>query len=144
MELLTSKRFKLPVLYFISDRADIKKLPIGVPFIFGDKKIKSQVIQILEFEILYQKALSTGLPFKFKQILLDAGYNDLKDYWWNNTVYIDYATGEGDESAWFEEMKSIDEDATLFQQFVKDSAVYVDIRKIKGLNSSFTSNIINC
>lgn len=82
MELLTSKRFKLPVLYFITDREEIKKVPVGVPFIFGDENIKPQIIQILEFEILYQKALSTGLPFDFKKILLDAGYKDLKNFWY--------------------------------------------------------------
>lgn len=135
MELLVSKKFKLPVLYFITDREDIKKLPVGVPFIFGDIKIKSQIIQILEFEILYQKALASGLPFNFKQILKDAGYKNLEDFWWHNTVYIDYAT-EGDFSEdgsdW--DIKSIDKDDKLFRQFIKDSSVYVDIRKIKDLN----------
>ena len=135
MELLTSKKFKLPVLYFISDRAEIKTLPIGVPFIFADEGTKSHIIQILEFEILYQKALASGLPFNFKQILIEAGYKDLKDYWWNHTVYIDYATGDGVGEEGLEwETKSISEDDTLFKQFIKDSTVYVDVKKIKGLN----------
>lgn len=134
MELLISKRFKLPTLYFITDRADIKKLPIGVPFIFGDESMKSQVIRILEYEILYQKAIATGLPFNFKRILRDAGYTDIEDFWWNKTVYIDFATGEDREEGYFDEIKSIGEDSTLFKQFIKDSSVYVDIRKIKGLN----------
>jgi len=134
MELLTSKKFKLPTLYFIYDREDIKKLPVGVPFIFGDAAIKSQVIKILEFEILYQKAISTGLPFNFKKILLDAGYTDLKDFWYNHTAYIDFATGEDTSSDYFDKTESIGKDPSLFKQFIRDSAAYVDIRKIKDLN----------
>jgi hypothetical protein len=134
MELLTSKKFKLPILYFISDRTEIKLLPVGVPFIFAGEGTKSHIIRILEFEILYQKAISTGLPFNFKRILLEAGYEDLKDYWWNHTVYIDYATGEDVGDGYFEEIKSISDDPTLYNQFIKDSTVYVDIKKIKGLN----------
>jgi hypothetical protein len=133
MELLTSKKFRLPILYFITDREDIKKLPVGVPFIYGDSKIKNQIIQILEFEILYQKALSTGLPFNFKQILLDAGYKDLQDFWYNHTVYIDYATGEDVSAGYFGEISPIHKDKSLFESFIRDSAVYVDIRRIKDL-----------
>ena len=134
MELLTSKKFKLPIIYFISDREDIRKLPVGVPFIFGDSSIKSQIVQILEFEILYERALATGLPFNFKQILLDAGYKDLKDFWYGHTVYMDYVTEEDETGREFEEFPTIGDDTTLFREFVKDSSVYVDIRKIKDLN----------
>jgi len=134
MKLLTSKKFKLPTLYFITDREDIKKLPIGVPFIYGDEHLEPQIIQILEFEILYEKARSSGLPFNFKRILFDAGYRDLQDFWWNHTVYIDYATEEGSESSYFTQDKVIGKDKSLFRQFIRDSAVYVDIRKIKNLN----------
>lgn len=134
MKLLISKKFKLPVLYLITDREDIKKLPIGVPFIYGDASIENKLIQILEFEILYQTAIATGLPFNFKQILKDAGYKDLQDFWWNNTVYIDYATGKDVDSSYFELSTDISTDKTLFDKFIKDSAVYVDIKKIKDLN----------
>lgn len=134
MELLESKKFRLPILYLISDREDIKKLPIGVPFIYGDKKIKKSIIQILEFEILYQKAIATGLPFNFKEILLDAGYSNLTDFWYNNTVYIDFATGEDVDSGYFDGCVAIDKDRVLFDKFIRDSSVYVDITKIKGLN----------
>lgn len=51
-----------------------------------------------------------------------------------HTVYIDYATGQDTGEAWFEDVKSIDEDRTLFESFIKDSSVYVDVRKIKDLN----------
>lgn len=134
MKLLESKKFRLPVLYLITDREDIKKLPIGVPFIYGDAGIEKQIIQILEFEILYQKALATGLPFNFRQILKEAGYTNLESFWWHNTVYIDYATGKDVDSEYFESSVDIGTDRTLFDKFIRDSAVYVDIKKIKNLN----------
>lgn len=136
MELLTSKKFKLPVLYFISNRDEIKLLPLGVPFIYGDEELKPAIIRILEFEILYQKALSSGLPFNFKKILIEAGYTDMKDYWFNhNTVFIDYKTGEETyDDSYFEDFKGIGEDESVFEQFIKDSSAYVDIKKIKDLN----------
>ena len=74
MELLTSKRFKLPVLYFITDRKEIKDIPIGVPFLYGNEKDKAYFIQLLEWEVLYQRAIKTGLPFNWDKILKDNGY----------------------------------------------------------------------
>lgn len=134
MELLLSKKFRLPTVYFIVDRKDIKKLPAGVPFIFGDKETKPQIIRILEFEILYQKALATGLPFNFREILEDAGYKDLKRFWYNNTIYVDYATGKDIEEDYFKEIEVRGKDDTLFKKFIKDASAYVDIKKIKNLN----------
>lgn len=137
MELLKSSKFKLPVLYFITDRKDIAELPIGVPFIYGDPSIKQSVIRILEFEILYERAVATGLPFNFRRILEEAGYKDLKNFWYSNPAYIDYVTEkskDSDSDSYFEDIEPISEDKTLFQEFIKDSAVYVDIKKIKDLN----------
>lgn len=134
MELLTSKKFKLPTVYFITDREEIKELPLGVPFIYGDKSVKNEMIRILEFEILYTKAVSTGLPFNFKKLLKDAGYKDLQNFWWNNTVFIDYATEEALDADYFEDKKDISKDKTLFKDFIRDSAAYVDIKKLKDLN----------
>lgn len=132
MELLTSTKFRLPILYFITDREDIKKLPIGLPFIYGSESLKPKIIQLLEFEILYQKAIATGLPFKFKQLLLDAGYKDLKDFWYGRPIYVDYATGEGVDDD-FLKFRETSRDKSLFDQFVKDSSAYVDIEKLKEL-----------
>jgi hypothetical protein len=135
MELLLSDKFRLPTIYFISDRNVIKELPIGVPFIFGDASTKPYIIRILEFEILYQKAVSTGLPFNFRRILEEAGYKDLKEFWYTHTVFIDYKSDKDyDAISTFDESKSIGKDPSLFKEFVKDSAVYVDIRKIKDLH----------
>ena len=137
MELLQSEKFKLPTLYFITDREEIKELPLGVPFIFGDKKSKAYIIRILEYELLYERAMKSGLPFNFRQILLDEGYKGLGDCAYHHPVFIDYATEgliEG-EDEWLEsEHDSIQEGTEIFDEFIRDSAVYVDIKKIKDLN----------
>jgi len=136
MELLKSEKFKLPTLYFISNRSEIKDLPIGVPFIYADVKTKQYIIRILEYEILYQKAISTGLPFRFKDILRDNGFDDLEDFWYNETVYMEYKTEDFDDEDFDfeEECDTVGEDKELFKEFVKDSAVYVDVQKLKDLN----------
>ena len=46
MELLTSKKFKLPTLYFLTNREEIKELPIGIPFIMGNETDKAYFIQL--------------------------------------------------------------------------------------------------
>lgn len=137
MELLKSKKFKLPTLYFLTDRKEIKDLSTGVPFIFADNKTKKYIIRLLEYEILYQRALATGLPFNFKKILKDNGFGDLKDLWYNaNTVYMDYKTERYDKMD-FDLEKELDfifEDSHQFKKFVRDSSAYVDIQKLKDLN----------
>lgn len=137
MELLKSSKFKLPTLYFITDRKEIKELPIGVPFVFADEKTKKYIVRMLEYEILYQRALATGLPFNFRRILKDNGFDDLKDFWYNaDTIYMDYKTEEYSEEDWDleEELDSIKDDDSLFKDFIKDSSAYVDIQKLKDLN----------
>ena len=75
IELLTSKKFKLPTLYFVSDRKEIKDIPIGIPYIVGNEKDKHYFIKLLEYQVLYQKCLESKLPFKWEKILKDNGYN---------------------------------------------------------------------
>lgn len=136
MEILKSEKFKIPTLYFISNRDEIGDLPIGVPFIYGDESIKSQIVRILEYEVLYQKAIATGLPFNFKKILKDEGYEGLEDFWYHETTYIDYKTSgeEYDKDYELTEDKGIKDNKSLFKQFVRDATAYVDIQKVKDLN----------
>lgn len=137
MKQLTSEKFTLPKVYFISDRAKIKDIPVGVPFIYGDAKIEKHLIRILEYEVLYQEALKSGYPFNFKKILKDAGFNDNKDFWYSHPVYFEMSTAgvdldkapEADETLSF-----IGEKWGTFKEFIKDSSVYVDIDKLKKLN----------
>jgi hypothetical protein len=139
MKLLKSKKLKLPQLYFISDRALIKDIPIGVPFIFGDPTIEKSIVRILEYEVLYQAALKSGYPFNFKKILNDNGYKDLKGFEYSHPVYMEYSTGEGfdiesdlDISTKLTKLDRTED--SMFNKYMKDSAVYVDVTKLKKLN----------
>ena len=81
MELLQSKHgINIPKVFFITTKEERKEIPIGVPFIFGDEKVKDNIIRILEYEVLFQNAMRSGYPFKFKQILNDNGFTDLIDW----------------------------------------------------------------
>jgi len=137
MELLKSKKFKLPTLYYISDREKVKDIPVGVPFIFGEERNKEYVIRLLEYEILYQKAVSSGLPFNFRMILEDEGYDDMKAFGYDHPVFMDYGTEGGDYDIDTIEVEDITMDIgeeSMFKEYVKDSAAYLDVTKLKDLN----------
>jgi len=136
MKLLESEKMKIPQVFFITDKAEIKDIPIGVPFMYGDAGSEKYLVRILEYEVLYQEAIRSGYPFNFKKILQDNGYEDITDFSYGSSVYMDFVT-EGmiavDESE-LPELKTIQENGKLFKQYVHDSAVYVDIQKLKALN----------
>lgn len=136
MELLTSKKMRLPTVYFISDRSELKDIPVGVPFMYGDASSKEHLIRILEYECLYQEALKSGYPFNFKELLRKAGYEGLEKFGYSHPAYLDYKSEETPEGVDFdiEHKKTIVEDSGAFKAFIKDSAVYVDVTKLKELN----------
>lgn len=132
MNLLKSDKIKLPHVYFISDRSKIKDIPIGVPFIYGDKEKEKTIVRILEYETLYQRALASGYPFDFRKILKDEGFDDLIAWGHGKSVYMDYMTEVGADYD-IDSMNPIDTPDGVFKDFIKDSTVYVDIQKLKDL-----------
>lgn len=135
MELLTSSKLRLPKVFFITDREEIKKLPIGIPFICGAPKDKKYVIRMLEYEVLYQNAIKLGYPFNFKKILKDNGFLDITDFSYGDSLYMEYTTeGLINEDGTLEEFEKLEDSEEQFKAFVKDSAVYVDVTKMKELN----------
>lgn len=133
MELLESKKLKLPDVYFVSDRKKIEEIPVGVPFIYGSEAVKSNLIRLLEFEILFDTAKKSGYPFNFKKILEDLGYKNLKSFCEKETVYLDKLDRKEDESYEFPERKKVTATNNLFNEFIKDYSVYVDITVLKDL-----------
>lgn len=137
MKLLKSKKnIELPKLFLITDKEEIKTLPLGVPFFLcTDYDIEEYLVRLLEFEVLYNNCIKTGYPFDFKRILLDNGFNDIENFSWERTVYMDYVT---------EDMLEDNFDKTLeefncyrsgeFKRYVKDGTCYVHLDKIKELN----------
>jgi hypothetical protein len=137
MELLKSKKFELPILYFISDRNEIKDIPIGVPFIYGNARDKNRFIRMLEYEVIWNRAVKSGFPFNFKMLLREAGFRDVKFHDFCENIYLDHKnTGDYD-------IDSIDSpenqlymggDSTLFEEFIEDCSAYVDVKVLKELN----------
>jgi hypothetical protein len=136
MKQLVSERLRLPKVYFISDRAEIKDIPIGVPFIFGDESVEPHLVRLLEYEVLYQEAIKSGYPFDFRQILKDAGFDDNTDFWYHHPCYMELTTEgvdldkdpEADET-----LSHMGEKWGKYKEFIKDHAAYVDIEKLKKL-----------
>lgn len=134
MKLLESEKFKLPKIFFITDRSTIKELPIGVPFIYATPDMEKYLVKLLEYEILYKAAVKSGYPFNFKKILKENGFNDLKYFDFGGSTYMEFTTEKDYESIELKEFSKIDRDGNLFKEFIKDSAAYVNIEVLKGLN----------
>lgn len=142
MKLLKSERLELPKVYFITDRNEIEDIPPGVPFIYGDERVESYLVRMLEYEVLYQEALKTGYPFNFAQILKDYGFVDIKTFNWTRPTYMELSTEDVDwlhnehDNIDLEDkpLTEISQQSDRFKEFVKDASVYVDIEKLKKLN----------
>jgi hypothetical protein len=135
MELLTSKKFKLPTLYFLTSREEIKELPIGIPFILGNEKDKAYFIQLLEWEVLYQRAIQSGLPFNWEKILKDNGYKPVYGPQ-GHPVFFDYKESGVDYDkieADIIDLSSIKEDNGDFRQYINDCTAVIDTNKLKDL-----------
>jgi hypothetical protein len=133
MKLLKSRKFELPEVYFISEREELKEVPVGVPFIYGDSVMEEHLVRILEYEVLYQEAIKTGYPFDFRAILRDAGYTDLEACSFSHPCYLEYTSEGLDVDGELSDLKSIKHDTRKFKKFVKDSTCYVDVQKLKAL-----------
>lgn len=137
MKLLESKRkIEIPKVFLVSNKEDLPKIPIGVPFIFGDVDIEDYIVRLLEYEVLYQNAVRSGYPFNFKKLLIDAGFKDILDFRHGSSSYMEFVSS-GDYTEDVDLSKFEKFDATIsgkFKEFVRDSACYVDIEKLKALN----------
>lgn len=137
MEKLKSEKFELPTVFFIQSRDEIKELPIGVPYILGDIGVKDYLIRILEYEVLYQNAIKTGLPFNFKKLLEEAGYKGLESFYYSHPIYMDFDETRGDLSVLdieSLELTDITKQSYKFKDFVRDNSVHINIEKLKSLN----------
>ena len=64
--------------YLCLNEKELNSLPLGIPFIRGSNKDYDSYVKLLEFEILLQSALASGLPFKWEDILRREGYHGKK------------------------------------------------------------------
>lgn len=134
IKLLSSKKVKIPKIFFITSRDEIKQIPRGVPFIYADKEAEDYIVRIFEYEVLFQAAVKTGLPFKFKEILLSNGYLDLEDFRYSHPIYCDFTSGDSPLSHDHEELTKLDGSIPEIKDYIKDSSVHVDIQQLKNLH----------
>ena len=134
MKLLESKKFKLPKVFFVTEKSEIKDIPLGVPFIYSDPGSEEYLVRLLEYEVLYQAALKSGYPFNFKQILEDNGYSDLRSLYYHHPAYIDYKTDGDIPDIDLKDLKQEVRPTDVLKDFVVDSSAYVDIEILKSLN----------
>ena len=135
MKLLKSERFTLPTIFFVTTREEIKELPLGLPFIYGTPDMEKNIVRLLEYDILYQRALKSGFPFDFKKLLREAGFTDMQSFYYSNPIYVDYKTEDEDydEIDFFDvtDKKSASE---KYDTFLKDSVAIVHLDVLKKLN----------
>jgi hypothetical protein len=130
MELLQSKKFSLPIVYLIEDDKELATIPMGVPFIKGNKKDYNNYVKLLEFEILLKSAIATGLPFDWQAILQKNGYKDL----FKSKAYSEQCIYINDDS-------KITVDTTIngvtpsvdVEEFIADISYQVDLDCLKNL-----------
>ena len=137
MELLKSKKFEIPKFYFIEDRDEIKDIPIGVPFIYGNKRDRNRIIRMLEYEVIWNAAIKSGFPFNFKRLLHEAGFRDVKFHSFCDNIYMDHKNKKIYEIESLESSKNqIYEGGSpdLFNEFIEDCSALIDVNKLKELN----------
>lgn len=127
MKLLKSRRgIPIPKVFFVSDRSEIKSIPLGVPYFYGDAEIEEAVIQMLEYELLFQRAKATKLPLNFEAIMKKEGYYnadfDQKEQMLGKLGLSNKEAKMSTESGYKE-----------FANFMKGASYYVDIGVLKSL-----------
>lgn len=139
MILLKSKMgIKIPDVFLISSREDVKKIPLGVPYIFGDKSIEKSMIMMLEYEVLFELASRTGLEFNFKSILTKKGYVGLEEFGWSRThkdttFNLDPISHYSIQDKKGEVSIMEEDNINIFKRYIKDCSVYVDVSILKAL-----------
>ncbi len=74
MKQLISGKVELPVIYLVCNEEELDKLPLGIPFIYGDEEHYDLIVKYLEYIILLRSAEATGIPLKWEEELSRLGY----------------------------------------------------------------------
>ncbi len=76
MQQLKSEKLIIPLIYLIEDEKELREIPMGIPFIRGNKEDYAKYVKLLEFQILLKSAQASGLPFLWEKVLQDNGYGN--------------------------------------------------------------------
>ena len=137
MKILKSEKgIPIPKVVYVTEQEEIKDIPIGTPFIFGDSKNEKYIVRLLEYEVLYQAALKSGYPFDFRKILKDNGYSDIESFNFNTTKKLEYKSSGMDlDDFSVDSLKSASKDSYIdsLKNYIRDCSAYLDIQKLKDL-----------
>ncbi len=130
MKLIQSSRVNLPIIYLVENESELISLPLGIPFIRGASSDYNEYVRLLEWEVLLRSALATGLPFRWEQLLREAGYDNL----YTTVAYSEQCVYINDESV-------ITVDGTIdpvvpsstISDFIADISYQVDSEVLKNL-----------
>ena len=132
MKKLTSKRgIPIPRLYFVTDVSEISAIPKGVPYFYGAPHIEDALIEILEYEVLFQKAVSSGLPLNFEAILEREGFKGINH---SSKKGLEIFTNIGLEENKSVQQNQLKNNKKEFSRVIQGNNFYVDIGLIKSLN----------
>lgn len=90
MKQLVSRKVDLPVIYLVNNQEEWEKLPLGIPFIYGEESLYDKIVQYLEWTMLLRSAEATGFPFKWEDELKKLGFRDVR---FDNDISL-YFSGE--------------------------------------------------
>lgn len=130
IKLIQSKRLKIPIVFLIENDEDLKELPLGMPFIRASIRDYDKCVQMLEWEVLWQSAIASGLKFNWEKILKDNGFKT----WKYGIAFSDegdlYAEGDLSQGDIENEFEGTSIDCS---EFINDISYKVDIDVLKDL-----------
>jgi len=139
MRRLESKKFLFPVLYLVSPE-EKEDLAPGIPYIIGEECDYARLVRLIEYQILFQSCLKTGLEFNWKEILKDNGYAVIQE---------DCYVGEYSES----EKGYAELEGKPLDEYLRYTGALVNMKKLLSLHiipewigdikESITTNIAN-
>lgn len=121
----------------VETEEDLKKLPIGIPFMRGTGSDEYEwYVRLLEFHVLLESAKASGLPFNWKKLLKESGYGE----------FIKGNASSGKEL-------SINGEFCEPDEYIRDTSFHVDLEFLKNLKlipgwfadieSNIKENILN-
>lgn len=133
IKLIQSSKLHLPIVYLVETAKDLQDLPLGIPFIRGKMSEYKNCVQMMEFEVLWKSMMESKLPFSWKEILKENGYE--------NTWHYGIATSSGmhdseiSDEDWIKlgTLEENNEGVIDASNFLNEISYKVDIDLIKDL-----------
>ena len=131
IKLLNSCIIDLPEIYLVSPE-DTKLIPIGIPFIIGDKNEEQDIVKILEYELILKSLKNLDFKFNWWKKLEELGYKNIyKDEAYSEQYEI--LKNEIEEYSVDNTKLSLSDISISINEFIKDSSYVVNTEKLTKL-----------